>query len=352
MFNKKKQVLLIATLALNGAVLAHEGVHSKNPAVQLDTMKQGAIIGQGEFIFKVNHNWLDQQGEDHLGATHGDIVFDEEGYLYVSFSDGQFKGIAKFSADGKFVKKLKGQYPDVHGMLIRKEGGREYIYAVSNTQGKMWKIDLQGNTVFSINKTKIVEDSKVYKANDKGEYRVALTSVTVGPDGDIFLADGYSSNFIHIYTHDGKYKKSFGGWGKDIGRFHQAHDITIDTRFEQPYLVICNRANNRIEHWDFQGNFVRVISEGLRMPGKIAFWEDNMIVAELKGRVSILDKDHEIVAHLGENSVGLSGNYHAEPEQWKQGEFLAPHTAKFDKLGNLYVMDWNYLGRVTQLVKQ
>ena len=36
-------------------------------------------------------------------------------------------------------------------------------------------------------------------------------------------------------------------------------------------------------------------------------------------------------------------------EQWADGEFIAPHSVCFDAEGNLYVMDWNALGRVTKL---
>jgi hypothetical protein len=36
-------------------------------------------------------------------------------------------------------------------------------------------------------------------------------------------------------------------------------------------------------------------------------------------------------------------------ELWKDGEFLAPHGLTFDQDGNLYIMDWLALGRVTKL---
>ena len=36
-------------------------------------------------------------------------------------------------------------------------------------------------------------------------------------------------------------------------------------------------------------------------------------------------------------------------EQWAAGEFLSPHSACWDGQGNIYVMDWNFLGRVSKL---
>lgn len=37
--------------------------------------------------------------------------------------------------------------------------------------------------------------------------------------------------------------------------------------------------------------------------------------------------------------------------QWRAGQFLSPHSVCADAAGNLYVMDWNSLGRITKLEK-
>ena len=76
-----------------------------------------------------------------------------------------------------------------------------------------------------------------------------------------------------------------------------------------------------------------------------------MAIAELEGRVTLLDKNDKIVAHLGDNPDKTQwAKNPIPPAQWKDGVFTAPHGIAFGPKGELYVMDWNRYGRVTKLV--
>ena len=75
-------------------------------------------------------------------------------------------------------------------------------------------------------------------------------------------------------------------------------------------------------------------------------------VAELKARVTILDKTGTPVAFLGDNpNKAQWANFGVPPQDQQLGIFTAPHGLSFDKAGNLYVQDWNKTGRVTKLTK-
>ena len=75
-------------------------------------------------------------------------------------------------------------------------------------------------------------------------------------------------------------------------------------------------------------------------------------MAELRGRVTILDKEGKVVTHLGENDRDeLKANFKTKPEDQRLGVFSAPHGLSFDSSGNLFVQDWNTTGRVTKLEK-
>ena len=37
------------------------------------------------------------------------------------------------------------------------------------------------------------------------------------------------------------------------------------------------------------------------------------------------------------------------PEEWKDGQFTAPHGATWDSKGDLYVEDWNKTGRINKM---
>ncbi len=73
-------------------------------------------------------------------------------------------------------------------------------------------------------------------------------------------------------------------------------------------------------------------------------------VAELEGRVTILDGEFNVATHLGDNpDKSHWANNGVAPEHWKNGVFTAPHAVCFDSVGNLYVMDWNANGRISKL---
>jgi hypothetical protein len=73
-------------------------------------------------------------------------------------------------------------------------------------------------------------------------------------------------------------------------------------------------------------------------------------VAELQGRVVIVDKAGKVVSTLGDNPDQKQwAQFKLAPEFWQDGIFIAPHGLSFDAQGNLFVQDWNFTGRFTRL---
>jgi hypothetical protein len=86
-----------------------------------------------------------------------------------------------------------------------------------------------------------------------------LTDVAVGPNGDIYVADGYSSDYIHRFDHHGRYLTSFGG-KKEPYSFSTLHKLALDTRFSPPRFIATDRANNRIVSLSLNGDFLGVVA--------------------------------------------------------------------------------------------
>jgi DNA-binding beta-propeller fold protein YncE len=198
--------------------------------------------------------------------------------------------------------------------------------------------------VWAVGFDKVKESGKY---QNEGEFNP--TGVAVGPDGSLYIADGYGANWVHRFDKDQKYVSSFGGPGAEPGKFQTCHGIGLDKRGEKPLLLVCDRANRRLQHFDLDGKFVAVIAENLRLPCAVSFHGDKVAIAELEGRVTILDKDNKEVAHLGDNpDPAQRANYNVPPAEMKPGIFTAPHGVSFDHAGNVYVMDWNASGRVSK----
>jgi DNA-binding beta-propeller fold protein YncE len=281
-------------------------------------------------------------GGKPLGPCHGGTVIDKAGNIYVT-TDTE-RGILVYSPEGKFIRAFGPTR--IHGLELREEKGVEYIYGARPNDHEVLKLKLDGTIEWTIH---YPPEAGIYK--DENGFKPC--AVTVGPDGSIYVADGYGSNFVLKFDRDRKFVKAFGGPGADEGKFNTCHGIVLDTRPSNPLLLICNRNNNRVEYWDLDGNFVKVIQAGLRMPAAVYIRGDYAVFPELQGRVTVLDKAGNIVAQIGDNPVaGQRANYGLPPDQWHDGICNSPHGAAIDKRGDLIVTEWSKFGHLHKFSRQ
>jgi len=316
------------------------------PAFAEDKKKvQPVRMGCGIMTFDTVPGWgLRPDGQSALGPTHGGVVIDKEGNIYVSAN----KGVVVFSPEGVVVQEYLGdKYSNIHDMKISAEGDKEYVYGARNANAEGIKFDAHTGEI--VLKLTYPEESglKLTKFNP--------TAITVAPNGDIFLADGYASNYIFKYDKNGKYIKHFGQAGNDLKQFNTCHGMVLDTRYDPPRLLICDRNHapkGRLLHYDLDGNFIEEVITGLGMPTSAAVQGDYVSVPDLHGRVVILDKSNTIMAVLGHNpDPATKVNFNVPQDKWIEGIFNGTHGSYWDKDGNLYVQDWNVSGRIMKLVR-
>lgn len=274
-----------------------------------------------------------------LGPAHGGAAVDRAGNVYVSTDTP--RGILVFGRDGKYRRSFGPGM--IHGLHLQRERDGEYLYAARPTVHEVVKIKTDGTTAWTMG---YPEASGLYtKAEEFNP-----TNMVALPDGTIFVADGYGKNWIHKYDRDRKYIKSFGGQGgnpAEEGKFNRCHGLAVDLRGPKPMLVVCNRESGRVEQWDTDGNFVKVLQRNLRMPAAAQVAGDYVAIAELQGRVTILGKDNSIAAQVGDNPDNSHrANFGLEPAQWADGICNSPHAVTFDRSGNLIVAEWSKFGRL------
>ena len=302
-------------------------------------------MGCGLMTFDTVPGWgLRPDGSSALGGTHGGVVLDKAGNVFVSAN----KGIVVFSPDGKVIKEYLGEdYAACHDVEIREEGDAEFIYAARNTKAEGIK--------FNAHSGEIVLRLPFPTESGLALKRFSPTAITVAPNGDIYLSDGYASNHIFVFDKAGKYLRHFGEKGNDLKQFNTAHGMTLDTRYDPPRLLICDRNHTpkgRLLHYDLAGNYIEEVVTGLGMPTSAAVQGDYVSVPDLHGRLVILDKSNTIIAVLGHNpDPAKRVNFNVPQDQWIEGIFSGTHGSYWDKDGNLYVQDWNVAGRIMKLVR-
>ncbi len=316
-----------------------------NPIVNAQQNVEPVRMGCGLMTFDTVPGWgLRPDGNSSIGPTHGGVVVDKEGNVYTSADQGVFV----FSPEGQVIHSYLGDdFTNLHDIEIREEDGEEYIYGARNKNAEGIKFKIKGGEV--VFKLPFPQESGLNLE------RFNPTAITVAANGDIYLADGYASNYIFRFDKNGKYLSHFGEKGNGLKQFNTAHGMTLDTRYEPNRLLICDRNHKpkgRLVHYSLDGDFIEEVVTGLGMPTSVAIQGDYVSVPDLKGRVVILDKTNTIMSVLGYNPDPKKGGSYKVPQpDWIEGIFSGTHGSYWDNDGNLYVQDWNVSGRIMKLVR-
>jgi hypothetical protein len=230
-----------------------------------------------------------------------------------------------------------------HGLHIRKEGSTEFLYLCDITRSIVVKATLDGEEVFTLG---YPEESAAYA--EKIKY--IPTNLAVAPNGDIYVADGYGSFYVNQYDKDGKYIRTFGGMGSEPGQLNQPHGIWMDMRGPEPVLTVADRRNYRLQYFTLDGKH-EGFGPKLNYPCHFHTHNDLMLVPELEARVTILDKDNQPVARLGQGPQNFREVRLKARDAFVPGQFVAPHGACFDHDGNIFVAEWVEVGRLSKLRK-
>jgi hypothetical protein len=286
--------------------------------------------------------WLKLPEGMRIGSTHGCVAIDAKDNVY--FNTDTENAVITVDNDGKFIRAWGKDYRGgSHGMTIVKEGDRELLWLAHTGRHEIVKCTLEGEVLMSI---PYPDKSGVYPDNK----RYLPTSVAVAPNGDVYVGDGYGMHHAHRWNAKGEYLQSWNGSEGKAGKFNTPHGIAIDTRGAEPRVIVADRANGRLQYFTLDGKFLDVLT-GFRNPCKVYVRGDDLLVPDLQGRITLVDKDNKILCHLGEADPKFRGKFGTPVESFEDGKFTAPHGAAIDSKGSLIVEDWNQHGRVNKLVR-
>lgn len=304
------------------------------------------IIGDGSHRYEVIDQWGNLPDDLEFGTTHA-VVEDAEGYIYVHNTGPQ--SVIVFEPDGTYVRSWGADYSlGAHGMIVNEEEGREYLYLAATKLGIVAKTTLSGEEIFRITTPDLPD---IYD----DERKFVPTECAIGPNGDIYIADGYGQPWVHQYTKEATYVRSFGGPGEGKGELLNPHGIKIDERGAEPLIVVADRGNNRLQYFTLAGQHVRFVDHDLRKPCTAVPWRDELYVPDLWSRLTVFDAQDRLVTHLGDRPGcwEQKGWPNLPPEEWVVGAFSSPHDLHVDGSGNIYVAEWLSagVGKMTKLVR-
>ncbi len=300
-------------------------------------------IGHGNFKYEVDPTWGIQDASKIPVKDCHEMVQDARGRL-ILLTNHTKNNVIVYDKSGKVTQTWGAEFPGAHGLTLWEAGGEEFLFITDTERHQVYKTTLEGKILMTLNyprETGKYESEEQYKP----------TETAIGPMGDIYVADGYGSNFITQYSGEGEYIRYFGGTGKGDAQFDCCHGITVDTRFNEPVLLITSRTTQEFKRFTLEGEHLETIPlPGCWVCRPVIHGEDlyfAVIVTknwgEYDGMVAVLDKNNKVVSFPGGNAPDYSSGKLATGIS-DYSTFLNPHDVCVDNDGNLYVPQW-YSGR-------
>lgn len=323
------------------------------------------VVGQGDFQYRVHADWaLQNRGILKVKDCH-EMVQDARGRL-IMITNETANNVLIFDRSGKVVESWGQDFPGGHGLTYWNAGGEEFLFITDHDRHQVFKTTLSGEVLLTLDWP---EESGVYsRAED-----YSPTETAIGPNGDIYVADGYGSQYILQYDMKGKFIRSFGGKGKiweerrhnwkpdiypapgtdaDYADHHlsNAHGVTLDARdANNPVLLVTSRMDNQLKRFSLDGTYLNTIELPGAYVNRAVIHGDHLYASVLRsdhplrdntGFVTILDKDNKVVSNPSGSKPEYSDGKLSLIQQ-REKIFLHPHDVCIDNDENLYVPQWN-----------
>ena len=249
---------------------------------------------------------VDSRDQVHVftRTEHPYMIFDRAGHLVDQWGEQIFE--------------------DAHGICI---APNDDVFLVDRNPQVVLKFNSAGRHLLSLGKRHHPSDTGYTDENRKVLYAGPPfhhpTDVSLSPNGEFYVSDGYRNTRVHKYGADGTLLFSWGEPGDGPGQFNLVHSVWE----HQGKVYVADRQNNRIQLFTPTGDYLATWP-GFDQPCKI--YVDNhdvMYVAELGARISIVDLDGNILGRWGGE------------KSHKPGEFFGPHGIWTDSEGSIYVAE-------------
>lgn len=331
------------------------------PARSVDP-RRDTIVGHGDFRYKVVRDWVPHgQGRHHPILNCHEMVRTRDGRLFMIGDHAEHQMLV-FRGDGTILASWGGMWPGGHGLSLSDENGEEFLFVTDCGQwksgdgdhsqtGRVTKIDLNGREIFSISHPMSV-----------GAYEPSMpfhpTETAIAPNGDIYIADGYGSDFILRYDRNGRFLSRFGG-KQDVPRdqrLDNAHGVAVDLRrgADKATLLVTSRTDRCFRRFTLDGRpletipvpgcmVCRPVIAGPELYAGVC-WSQDPVASKLPGNPSgfvvVLDDTGRVVSAPG----GTAPVYKAgrlQPLRRSQPVFDHGHDVCVLPEGDLIVCQWD-----------
>jgi DNA-binding beta-propeller fold protein YncE len=242
------------------------------------------------------------------------VIVDRQDRVF--FFHRERPGVLLFDTAGNYQGSwdaARDTFPDIHSAYYGTDAEGEYLILVDRNSNEVARTTLDGEVVWTTGSRPDLFDRP--------------TDAAVASNGDIYVSDGYGNAKVHRLSARGEHLGAWGEPGSGPGQFNLPHGVWLAERDGQECVYICDRENRRIQIFSLNGAYLAEIGDLARPTDIVVGPDGTRYISELLHRVTLLDAQDRVVAHLG-------GESSAEP-----GQFVAPHAVWLDSAGALYVTE-------------
>jgi hypothetical protein len=297
-------------------------------------------VGAGRHRYEALERW-EQLPDGWCFVEVAGVATDSRDRVYV-FNRGEHP-VMVFDRDGRFLTSWgEGFVRRAHGIHI---GPDDSVYLTDDLDHTVRKFTPEGRLLLTLGTSGRPSDTGI----DGIDYRTIRragppfhrpTNVALSREGDIYVTDGYGNARVHVFSPDGRLRRSWGGPGEGPGQVNLPHGIAVD---RDGIVYVADRENSRIQVFGPEGDFLAEWTDVARPMQVFIDGQDRVFVAEVGfraglfpwqsrpadpagARVSIFTRAGELLARWGGGG-----------DPTAIGDFFAPHDIWADSHGDLYV---------------
>lgn len=247
--------------------------------------------------------------------TAGVAVDESNNHVFV-FHRGR-NPVMEFDAGGRFVRSFgEGLFDRPHSIRVDPEGN---IWTVDDGAHVVLQLDRTGRVRMVLGRWRSTSDAKstmpdgsaggaLRGLRDEGVIRFHRpTDIAFGPNGDLFVADGYGNSRVVKFSKDGRFLKEWGKRGAGNGEFHTPHSIAVDKRGR---VYVADRENYRIQVFTSDGEFVEQWKNFGSPWGLALTADDRLFVADgYNNRILQMSLDGKVLGAFGSHGK-TAGQFH------------------------------------------
>jgi DNA-binding beta-propeller fold protein YncE len=202
-----------------------------------------------------------------------------------------------------------------------------------DNDGNIWATDVSAHTVVKLNtqgEVLLTIGTKGQRGdwNDTSHLLNEPNDVAIAKNGDVFVAQGHTPGAngdarVLKFDKTGKFIKSWGGKGKEPGKFDVAHGLAFDAKGQ---LWVTDRENQRIQIFDQDGKYIKELKYS-GLPCSLDIGSQNIFMVNgFAGQLLKMDLDGKVISATGKPGKGL-------------GEFGEAHVIAVSPKGEVYIAD-------------